>query len=427
MLASTLDDAEASNPVQQDPTFTWTDTNGNPQTTTIQQVQTGLTEQLSNAVVLNSSQALIPNGTIVTYNAGGPGTEIGGLQNGVSYQAVVNSSNPTLIYLEQLGPNSGQPVQLTLNATLQGGGNTYTIIDSDGIHHALLVSEQGAAPGSSDLVEGEAVTYTGALGNQTGSLVDGQTYYVHIPNSSYPTLIQLTLVQYNLGTTLDIQTSVSLGSLDLSYMSGSSHTLTPVTSAGINITATLTSKESLSVSSGVGGQPELKNQLPFNTSGDSQTQSSEGAKPSNPASGSGSSLFSSLGNLLAVTGSFLVESITNSVDAEVGADAVLKSSGNITVSSAITEDNQTGDNSTISRPEDSQSATLTVAVSMLVDSLNNTSTALIDGGGQVDAGGTLSVTSNVTYPWVGQINNPTGFDAATMFGSDLSANILKFM
>ena len=209
-------------------------------------------------------------------------------------------------------------------------------------------------------------------------------------------------------------------------MSGSSHTLTPVTSAGINITATLTSKESLSVSSGVGGQPELKNRLPFNTSGDSQTQSSEGAKPSNPASGSGSSLFSSLGNLLAITGSFLVESITNSVDAEVGADAVLKSSGNITVSSAITEENQTGDNSTISRPEDSQAATLTVAVSMLVDSLNNTSTALIDGGARVDAGGALSVTSNVTYPWVGQINNPTGFDAATMFGSDLSANILKF-
>ena len=424
MLASTLDDAEASNPVQQDPTFTWTDTNGNPQTTTIQQVQTGLTEQLSNAVVLNSSQTLIPNGTIVTYNAGGPGTEIGGLQNGVSYQAVVNSSNPTLIYLEQLGQNSDQPVQLTLNATLQGDNNTYTIIGSDGIHHALLVSEQGAVPGSSDLVEGEAVTYTGALGNQTGSLVDGQTYYVHIPNPSYPTLIQLT---DSSGTTLDIQTSVSLGSLDLSYMSGSSHTLTPVTSAGINITATLTSQESLSVSSGVGGEPALKNQLPFNTSGDSQTQSSEGAKPSNPASASGSSLFSSLGNLLAITGSFLVESITNSVDAEVGADAVLESSGNITVSSAITEDNQTGDNSTISRPEDSQSPTQTVAVAMLVDSLNNTSTALIDGGGHVDAGGTLSVTSNVTYPWVGQINNPTGFDAATMFGSDLSANILKFI
>ena len=66
-----------------------------------------------------------------------------------------------------------------------------------------------------------------------------------------------------------------------------------------------------------------------------------------------------------------------------------------------------------------------MAVSILVDSLNITSTALIDGGGQVDAGGALSVTSNVTYPSVGQINNPTGL-TATMSGSDLSANILKF-
>src|SRR5208337_256628 len=235
---------------------------------------------------------------------------------------------------------------------------------------ALLVSEQGAAPGSSDLVEGEAVTYTGALGNQTGSLVDGQTYYVHIPNPSYPTLIQLT---DSSRTTLDIQTSVSLGNLDLSYMSGNSHTLTPVTSAGINITATLTSEESLSVSSGIGGQPELRNRLLFKFSGGSQTQSSGGAIPSNPASGAGSSLFSSLGSLLSITGSFLVESITNSVDAEVGADAVLRSSGKITVSSAITEDNQNGEKSKIYRPGDSQATTLNVAVAILVDSLNNTS------------------------------------------------------
>ena len=73
MLASTLDDAEASNPVQQDPTFTWTDTNENPQTTTIQQVQTGLTEQLSNAVVLNSSGRSSPTApsSLITREARG--------------------------------------------------------------------------------------------------------------------------------------------------------------------------------------------------------------------------------------------------------------------------------------------------------------------------------------------------------------------
>ena len=45
--------------------------------------------------------------------AGGPGTEIGGLQDGVSYQAVVDASAPSVVHLVQLAVGTaGQPVEL---------------------------------------------------------------------------------------------------------------------------------------------------------------------------------------------------------------------------------------------------------------------------------------------------------------------------
>ena len=106
---------------------------------------------------------LIPNGTIVTYHQGGPDTAIGGLQDGVSYQAVVDPSDPSTIQLVTTGANAGQTVQLTANATLvTGGGLGYTITTVNGLIQTLTVTEPQGASGPTPLTEGEAVTYNGA-------------------------------------------------------------------------------------------------------------------------------------------------------------------------------------------------------------------------------------------------------------------------
>ena len=386
-------------------------------------------DPLSNAVVLDSSQTLIPNGTIVTYHAGGADTEIGGLQDGVSYQAVVDSTNPTVMHLEQIG---GQPVELTLNETLTGNGNSYIIIGSDGIDHTIaVVTPQGSTP---NLSEGEAVTYAGALGAATGSMVDGQTYYVHIPDTSDPTTIQL-LLSPTATTPLAIQTAISLGTVDLAYMSGTD-TLTPLSLAGIQITATLSSSESLSVWSGIGGEAPIKEKLlPVEAGRAAQgfvvsIFSGQGANAHGQVNPPSQDLIGTSPIPFAVTGSFLVEEITNSAVAEVGANAILTDTGAITVSSLITENNQTGDSSTSSLAKNKDSTKenkqVAVAVGILYDSLSNTSHALLDGGSQVDAGGAMSVSAQITYPWVGQINNPNGFDPAATFGSDIGTNTLKF-
>ena len=372
------------------------------------------TDPLSNAIVLQPSQTLIPNGTLVTYIAGGPGTEIGGLQNGVQYQAVVDASSPTIVHLVQVGTTSGQQVQLTTNEIFEGNGNTYVLTGSDGVLHTITVAELGAASGTTDLTDGTALTYIGAFGQLTGSMVDGQTYYVSLPYAGDTTDIQL-LSSPTATTPLDIQTAVNLGTLDPAYMSGAADTLTPTTNQGINITATLTSSEQLSVTSGLGHEPLVK-QL-------KEVGSAIASKIASVFGVSGDRRFTSpdanVSSYFSVSGSFLVENITNSAIAEVGSQAVLQSSGGITVNSAVTENNQTADSATISKqsqqnPAGGSTTPLALAIGILVDNLNNTSLALIDGGSQVDASGALSVDATVTYPWAFQIDNPSG----ATFGSD---------
>ena len=114
-----------------------------------------------------------------------------------------------------------------------------------------------------------------------------------------------------------------------------------------------------------------------------------------------------------MTGSYLGESISNNVVAEVGADAVLKSNSNIEVNADLKEDNLTSDSASFCKVTGtgadeaeigSQSSNkVDVAVAVVTDFLTNTAQALIDGGSQVDAAGALSVTAQVTYPWAGPI------------------------
>ena len=372
-------------------------------------------DPLTNAVVLYPTQTPIPNGTLLTYHEGTGGTAIGGLQNGVTYQAVVSPTNLNLVHLAQI---NGTPVQMTLDEGLTTNGYAYAITGSNAGTHLLTVEVPTGAP---QLVNGQAVTYAAVLGATTDSLIDGIIYYVQIPDAAFPNQIQL-LSAVNATVPMSLQGAVDLGETDLGYMSGSAHELSPLNSgAAIQITAYVSSTENLAVWSGIGSEAPLKKRISPN-----QFKSAYNPKRNSYSADSDSSVT----HTLAFTGAFLVEEIHNSAIAEVGANAVLRATGDISVTSQLTENDHASITSTTTVAQNSKSAEervqLGLALAVMVNSLTNTSQALIDGGARVDAGQSLSVTSDLLYPWMGQINNPNGFNLVSSDGTNTANDALKF-
>src|SRR5208337_4357231 len=206
MLASTLDDAEASNPVPQDPTFTWTDSNENPQTTTIQQVQTGLTDQLigsTQSFTIESSDSTtniltvaeepgasvtaLTEGELLTYQ-GAIGTN-STLQDGHTYSVhIINQSNLNAIQL-QLQDTLRLPTLGTVTET-GGAGQTFTIYGYDAGSNELTMDLNGTAT-FTPLSQGETLKYEGA--SIPGYLVDGSSYFVSILDQTSSSDIQVQL------------------------------------------------------------------------------------------------------------------------------------------------------------------------------------------------------------------------------------------
>ncbi|MCY2964011.1 MAG: hypothetical protein NT069_10270, partial [Planctomycetota bacterium] len=387
----------------------------------------------SNAIVLNSTQSAIPSGTQVTYHAGGAGTAIGGLQDGMTYQTVIDPAHPTIVHLVATGASGGGTVLLTVNPALNANGVSYTITGIDAYQQTLTLSTTSGAP---PLKSGDAVVFSGALGAGSLGLLDGATYLIQIPDPTNPLVVQLLASpaagdSNRFASSLaaspqpeSLQAYVDLESLDQSYLSGTSHNLTPtVNHSGISITATLTSTESLSVSSGIGSNPKLRSKSPraffSHNSGQTAPESLTGQVESKLAP---------VASLPSLTGSFLVNEVTNRVIAEVGSSASLASSGSVTVSSSVTEDSQAADNSVVTRPSDGKAKKASVAASVLINSLDNTSNAVIAGGGRVDATGDLAVTSTVTYPWAGQLHevNKNADGSTALNGENAWSDILDF-
>jgi hypothetical protein len=398
----------------------------------VSSISTDGSDPAAGAVIIADTAAPIPDGAIVTFHRGGPNTEIGGLHDGVAYRAVVNSASPTTIHLVQTGADDGQPVELSLYETLSGNGQSYFITGSDGMRNTLTISQPGAATGSTFVVEGDALVYTGALGQLTGGLVDGQTYYVHLPNPSDTTTIQL-LASPNATSPLTIQTSVRLGQLNQSFLSGTSHSLTPVNKAGISITATLSSTDQVSVTAGIGSEPigkqvgELGNAAHVGLVNLFVNLFGIGAMRKPLAAAPAADQFSSF---LSASGSVLVQQVINSAVAQVGGNAVLKSARDIAVNSAITEKNQTSNSATNwqAKPKDGTGDSprnYDLAISVTVNQLKNTAQAEIAGNAVIDAAGALAVASDVIYPWAGQIANPEKFNTGLVFKGLFKGGLLQ--
>ncbi|MHC5542707.1 hypothetical protein ACYOEI_31165, partial [Singulisphaera rosea] len=263
----------------------------------------------------------------------------------------------------------------------------------------------------------------------------------HFPDSTDKTVIQL---KDESGVLLTYQGAVDLGDVDVSgYMSGASHTLSPLYKGGINVVAKLDSSDTGKAKTGIGSAPKLKDTL---TKGELAPQLTNalkfiftktqynGVKPIIPVekkisdAGGGTANFS-------MSTSFVVLAINNQSVAEVGPNAVLRATAGVSVKSTLTEKVQTADDASVSKPSGfnpssaagytrAKDNSFAAAVAIVANVQNNTSVAIIDGGARVDAGVSLDVSSAISYPFAGPFLNPGGFNAADFFGKSGFNNLL---
>lgn len=404
-LASTPTQAEAANPAIQDasPTLAWNN-NGTAQTLSISQIEVSentATNTPWNTLEFTSDPA-IPDGTPVTYTEV-PGKPIGGLTNGDTYYAY-NETNPNfdstdpiyLLVLKTTPSSSAAPVTLSQWQTLtDSSGNIYNILGSDALHDTVnIVAQDGSVP---TLTTGTALTFTDSFGLSIGGLISGQTYYAIIapsqPNSG-SLLLALDNNQQDASAAspqdvASLQQTVPLGTLNQAYMSGTQQTLQPLDSAGLTITSTLTSGDTLSIGSQVGGTPTFgqmltQANLAFSPSAWSNFVNSnwkESSAQANAVAPQGAPGWS-----LASAAAYL--QVTNTCLVEIGSSAVLTSTGSITIGSTVTENAQPQISTSISKSTASNAASTNVAigVGVLLAFYTTDNQAVIDSNARVDAG-----------------------------------------
>ena len=400
----------------------------------------------------------LTEGEVVTFY--GTSGVAGSLQAGQSYTVHIisqnqnNQTSPNGIQLQleasgvavtdtTTGP-LGNTVQLTMNeALVDSGGVSYHLVGANAYTHVVTVAApSGVTP---NLTVGQALTYHKVLTAYTGSLVDGVTYYIASVNETDPNNITLQLKDSS-GNLLDIQSTVDLIEVDNVGMSGTAHTLVPVDHAGITISAKEglpsggNANDSGTAKSGIGSQPKIYDVL---TKGEVANSSQlwntfamflPGAKnlPEEQIKegiGLGST---SSGPPFSISASLVVEDVTHTVIAEVGPDAIVRSLTSVTVASSLEDGEQTSDDATVSQPSTTKgkydaSRPLIIAAAVDIGLFANTSHALIDGGAQVDSGGSLSVTSEINYPFVWTIHNPDGFQPDEFFGAEGYHNLLVIL
>jgi hypothetical protein len=141
-----------------------------------------------------------------------------------------------------------------------------------------------------------------------------------------------------------------------------------------------------------------------------------------------------------VAGSAVFHFTFNEVLAEVGPNAILNSYGDVAVNATLTHKTQQNVEATISRTDDATPDT-SISVGLVIGAYQNKAQALVRGknnissqettgpGAVINAKKTLSVTSNISYPWVFPIRDPNtaATDAKNFFGSDPVGRFASFL
>jgi hypothetical protein len=420
-VASSPTQAQAADPSVQfaRPTLAWTTTGDG---TTEHSVEINDVDSLdATNVLVFTGNPDIADGTVVTYQAV-PGKPIDGLTDGDTYYAY-NQANPDFddvnpLYLISLktAPTDAEPLQLSAQQLLtRSDDHEYVIAGTDAAHNTLrLVAAEGVPVPQT----GDPLTFADAFGAAPiGGLISGRTYYVVVaPLQPYTDSLLVALADSYEDATAASPTFVSLqqvlplGEVDLSYMSGTEHSLSAAVAASLSITAELESSDDVSTGVMVGSTPTFSAilsapDLAFDPSVWKRWAKEKldvGDGVNLKAGGQGVSDWST-----ATAGAVLTTD--NTVLVEIGSHARLETAGEMEISSELTESTQPHLTAQLSKESDAVgqgSPKLAVGVGVLVAVYNNTNQTIVDSGAEIDAGGALTVNATTTYPWAGQIYQP---------------------
>lgn len=365
----------------------------------------------ANAILMDFDPQ-IQTGDVVTY-AATDGKRVGGLSDNTAYFAVVDPEDP-------------QTIQLAVSADDANAGNVINLdaypifVLADGSEFPIAGIDAESAtfffdtPGPLDFLNGDAITFQGGLDVPIDGLVSGQTYYVIVPSLDPDTGDDSRYVnpdgsidpQIRLAATpadaiaSDGFSGVVLIEFSNELQTGSMHTLEVTDVSGITISATHTADDSTSTSSGIGGDPKSSDLTStssplgvLNSVLNGFGQDFSFFKKNTPPQGSNVSFD------VGITGSFNWLEIHNTVLAEVGGDAVLSSGADISIDASLTQSLQQSAEADSTKPKQDEPS-LIVAASGSYGNITNTSQAIVRGDAQVDATGQLSVTSELSYPFV---------------------------
>ncbi len=401
-------------------------------------------------------------------------TGIGALTIGTTYYVVLTGT-PGVIKLAT--SPAGSPISLGSALTTNIAYLTGDSVTVNPAANTLTFNTPGdpTTPFDPGYMAGDPFVYEGpTLGNPgIGGLTIGQTYFVVLTGT--PGVIQLktsggSLVSLDAGMSNPQTTNISytvpftpednrpaivtsIGGIDTTFMSGAAQTLAPENAPGIFINAALAVEEFAFAGTTIGGSPPTWNSKTVKPGSVGPTLSTWFAafsewsspvtppapppshgSPTSPAStgSSANDLTKSLpggsGNspTWSFVGTFAVLVDLNEVHADVAGTAVLEAASNITVSSSLSQTNDTGVNASASR-EESQGAGKDAALAFVFGFADASVLATIDDGAHVDAAGALAVSAGTSYP----LEVPTSASGlegdAVYFSGNSSYNPLNFL
>ena len=270
--------------------------------------------------------------------------------------------------------------------------------------------------GYQSIQTGDALIFNDSWNMPSLGMMDGQTYYAVVSGNQYqPQTLVLSLADSVANATateaiiLNMQPNMVFTSVMDNTMTGASVSLTEPSSdiSGINISATLTSTDWVTVESNIGLFPMLAYvsasyghghwQHPFEAK-DNVLAIEKNIKHHIPAG-------QDIPNSFESTAAPAVVVVKNSVLALVGETAVLTANGTVAITSTIDEILHSQSNATICKSrtgftDKGEPTDMAVAIAFNGAFVDNSSQAIIASNAQVSGAGGVSVVSDIFYPFI---------------------------
>ena len=364
------------------------------------------------------------------------GTSIGNLVDGRSYYVITLADDPTTLDRDEsewiqlaetetkailacMGFEDGNLVDLIAQDGLLETAVNESVFDGTDIDaDADSIMLRDEANGNFNKFElGQAVVYHEGTESIPG-LTDGATYYIIV------SLLESDLqgdTRLTDGQVVQLAESenearagvaINLGSSDgIGFTLSAKHVLDSGFSTGIGITSSLSAEDKASASSGLESEdPNPSKWDKFNETLETNIVDTIFSKLTESYAANASKANSGASNTLSVAGALAFTFANHTVLTNVGETAVLKSNEDLEVTATIEESFQINSESTFEPQENADgdsagtSAENAVSVAVNVGIFNNTAVATVHGGAMLDGLRATRVVSNVTYPFLSELD-----------------------